>query len=151
MVVTRPRQGLLALRAAVGPRSRDPEVASLGLAIILDDEPTNPDRSIVGVEVDDATTAYEADVRQRRMFECAARARDRFAAVRPALARLRSLLPRRQGDGSDRDLIVLAAADVARGLVQARRSMRALAAELADLEAESRDVLAVAARIEAGP
>jgi len=159
------RSGLLTLRAALG-RSRDERgVATLGLAI-FDDEPTSPDTPVPPAAPDDrdlgdtpVTPAADdrdpgnvaSEARQRQLYECAARARDRLAAVRPALARLRGVLPRPQGEGRprDHDLIVLAAADVARGLVQARRSMRALSAELADLEAESRELLAIAASIEA--
>jgi len=99
-----------------------------------------------------ATTTCVADLRQRKLYECTARVRDRLAAVRPTLARLRSVLPPPVGEGTarDADLIVLAAADVARGLVQARRSVRALAGELTDIEAEARELLAIAARIEGG-
>ncbi|MGH7338193.1 MAG: hypothetical protein ACREI7_11470 [Myxococcota bacterium] len=73
--------------------------------------------------------------------------------MRPALARLHSILPRPHGEGSrhDHDLIVLAAADVAHALVQARGSVRAIVGELADLEAESRELLALAASIDGSP
>jgi hypothetical protein len=112
---------------------------------LLDDNPASPDAPV--------TAAHDGSGEpQRRLYERAARARDWLASVRPALARLRGVLPRPHGEGTprDHDLIALAAADVARGLVQARRSVRTLAAELADLEAESRDLLAIAAAIEAG-
>ena len=69
-------------------------------------------------------------------------------AACPALARLRTVLPRaRQSRAPDLDLIDLAAGDVMRALVHARRSVCALAAELAGLETESRELLALAARL----
>ncbi len=153
VVVSTSRHGMARLHVAPGHACQgDEEAPSLDLAI-LDDEPTNLAAPIAALDAArDATAVNGAVVRQRRLYECAARARDRLAAVRPTLARLRSVLPEPHGDGNarDADLIVLAAADVARGLEQARRSVRALIGELTDLEAETRELIAVAARIEGG-
>ena len=70
--------------------------------------------------------------------------RERLGAVRPAMARLRAVLPRpsESADARSRHFVELAAADVQRALVQARRSVRALVGELAELEAEGRDLIA---------
>lgn len=87
------------------------------------------------------------DARQRRLYECLARARDHFAAVRPALARLASSLSRPIDPRVD---VELAAADVRRVLVHARRSVRALSTELQELDAEARDLIALAARVGRG-
>jgi len=85
---------------------------------------------------------------------CSLRARDPLAApvahdplatVRHALAQVRDVLAHGDGGARDRDRIVLAASDIARALVDARRSKHTLPADLADVEADVRDLLARAA------
>jgi hypothetical protein len=81
-----------------------------------------------------------------RLHDCTIRLRERLAVVRPSIARLRSLAPSPTGH-LDRDLVELGIADVRRALVQARRTVRALVAELANLEREGRLTIADASRL----
>jgi len=81
--------------------------------------------------------------RVRRLGESSVSLRDRFAAIRPAVARLRSELPQRfePRDLVQEEMVDLAIADVQRTLVQARRSLHSVTAEV-DLEQESRTLIA---------
>ncbi len=151
-VVMDRRLALVALQETPARNRSAAPVASLGFALhesAATGEATEPAATVAIVD-DSATTVYTRPAvgdDPRRLYECAARLRDRLAAVRPAFARLRSVLPdaRNAGAAGRRDFVELATADVMRSLVQARRSLRALAAELADLEAEGRALIAVAA------
>lgn len=84
--------------------------------------------------------------RVRRIGECSVRLRDRFAAIRPAMARLRRELPQpfERRDLIREEMVDLAIADVQRAIMQARRCLRTAAAELVDLEQESRTLIAIA-------
>jgi hypothetical protein len=87
--------------------------------------------------------ADEDSTDNARLYMCVARLRDHLAAIRPAMARLRRSMPMGgRPESWYRDAVELASADVARSLTMARRSVRAIVAELADLETESRDLVA---------
>lgn len=151
------RLALVALQETPARNRSAAPVVSLGFVLHEGEatsEATEPAATVAIVD-DRATTVYARPVAgddARRLYECAGRLRDRLAAVRPAFARLRSVLPdaRDVGAARRRDFVELAAADVMRSLVQARRSLRALAAELADLEAEGRALIAIASTAQGG-
>lgn len=79
---------------------------------------------------------------------------ERLHAIEPllsaasAIARLRSVLPIAcdARDDQRRELVALAVGDVIRALVLARRSMRALLMQVAELDEHGRDLIAIAAR-----
>lgn len=148
------RQRTLAtLRVAAAARVRVASPAtSLGLRLppdgFDDDAPTCP--AFVAVEpAEPAADGHDSSLplppppaasvpldRVGPIDEQPGRLRERLGAVRPALARLRGELAR-AGVRVDRPLVELAVADVQRALVQGRRSVRALVAELAELEGEA--------------
>lgn len=147
--MVRRNNGLDTLRAALaGGRGGSP-IESLGFEVFEDEDTTPPDGARA---VSESAVTGIFDPVERRLVECAHRAGARLRVVRPALARLRSLLPGKRTlvPARDRDLLVLATADVHRVMTQARRSVRALMAELAELESESREVLVLAAAGEEG-
>jgi hypothetical protein len=101
----------------------------------------NPDGEIA----DDGCDEDSAD--NARLYACVARLRDHLAAIRPAMERLRRSIP--MGGRTEswyRDAVELASADVARSLTMARRSVRAIVAELSALETECRNLAADADR-----
>lgn len=153
MVVTDRDRALASLRVAAAARVRGASPAtSLGLRLsgdaFDDDAPTCP--ALVAVEpAEPAADGHDASLPlppppaasvpldvAAQLDEQAARLRERLGAVRPALARLRGELAR-ACVRVDRPLVELALADVQRVLVHARRSVRALVAELAELEREA--------------
>ena len=73
---------------------------------------------------------------EQHVAEQLGRLTERLRAVRPAIGRLRDELDRADCRAARR-LVDLAAADVTRSLVHARRSVRALVALLSDLEREA--------------
>lgn len=143
MVKTEQQRALAALHAA----GRLQVVASVP-DVVHDDEPTAPGPAVPAA-VDEAAplppppVASLAADPDRRLHEHAVRLRERLGAVRPALARLRDELVR-ASLRMDAPLVELALADVERALVLARRSVRALLGELADLEREARALGGVA-------
>lgn len=159
MVVVTPRRALASLRVAAAARTRAASPATpLGLRMpgeadaFDDDAPTCPAVAVVSPAPGDAplghdepaplppppaaSVAIDPDL---RLDEQTGRLRERLGAVRPALARLRGELARSRLLG-DRALLELALADVQRALVQARRSVRAMAAELAELDHEAQSL-----------
>jgi hypothetical protein len=118
-------------------------------------EPTEPGAVLV-VEDDHATSVYLRPIvghpvdEARRIDACARRFRERLGRVRPALARLRQMLPGPYEVARRVDL-AFGVADVERALAHARRSYRALAVELADLEAEGRELTLRAKAAGGGP
>lgn len=80
-----------------------------------------------------ASVALDSD---HHVAEQLVRLCDRLHAVRPAIGRLRAEIDRRPVR-DERQMVDLAKADVARVLVHARRSVRALVALLGDLEREA--------------
>lgn len=75
-------------------------------------------------------------------------ATDPLMSAASAIARLRGVLPLAcdATDDRRRELVELAVADVIRALVLARRSMRALLVQTAELDEQGRDLIALAAR-----
>lgn len=142
-----PRGALAVLGIGVAHAPGRP-ASSLGLTIhCADVDIAAPESESTDDDVTRAHRAADGDRRvvDTRLHECASRLRDRLASVRPAMARLRdALASHRATDPRVRELVALGAADVDRALTLARRSIRALAAELGDLEREARDLVASA-------
>jgi len=153
VVVSERHRPLASLRVAAAARVRGASPATpLGLRLpgdgFDDDAPTCP--ACVAVEpAEPAADGHDTSLplppppaasvpldAVDRLDEQGRRLRERLGAVRPALARLRGELAR-ACVRVDRPLLELALADVQRALVHARRSVRALVAELAELEREA--------------
>jgi len=127
------------LRAGIARRSAPTAIGVSSLGMVLHDSaPTliDPDT--------EQTTAYVASEAPDRARDCAERAVERLAAVRPALAALRNALRDRRTAGAQRAVVIEATANASRHLAHARRSVRALVSELSDLETEARELVALA-------
>lgn len=122
------------------PAARATGDAAIGLELRAD-AMTRTVPTPIGEDAHAATTAYLVSAAARCIRRRAARLGDRFVAAEHALVHLRALVgdPTCSGDAVDGGVGYLR-----HTLAHARRSLRALGAELAELEAEGRRVVAAA-------
>ncbi len=139
----RTRDDLQILHENAYARTREVPYKPLGLSVLTCPPEFGPEDEITETDPGEEVTTIH-DSRQRRLYQCAARARDRLAGVRPALEQLRDLLGRPTLDVLGIDLAV---SDIERALTHARRSVRALSAELGQLESESRELVDLVPRV----